>query len=78
MSDALHYQSIAELSTALQARRISAVDLMQAVIARTRAVEDRVHAFNSYDVEDALARLVVFRGVGHVLDHERHRLRQRR
>ncbi len=56
MSDALHYQSIAELSTALQARRISAVDLMQAVIARTRAVEDRVHAFNSYDVEDALAQ----------------------
>lgn len=56
MSDALHYQSIAELSTALQAHRISAVDLMQAVIARTRAVEDRVHAFNSYDVEDALAQ----------------------
>ncbi|MBM3872324.1 MAG: Asp-tRNA(Asn)/Glu-tRNA(Gln) amidotransferase subunit GatA [Verrucomicrobia bacterium] len=56
MSDALHYQSIAELSAALQARRISAVDLMQAVIARTRAVEDRVHAFNSYDFEDALAQ----------------------
>ena len=56
MSDALHYQSIAELSAALQARRISAVDLMQAVIARTQAVEGRVHAFNSYDVEDALAQ----------------------
>jgi aspartyl-tRNA(Asn)/glutamyl-tRNA(Gln) amidotransferase subunit A len=56
MSDALHYQSITELSAALQARRISAVDLMQAVIARTQAVEDRVHAFNSYDVEDALAQ----------------------
>jgi aspartyl-tRNA(Asn)/glutamyl-tRNA(Gln) amidotransferase subunit A len=56
MSDALYYQSIAELSAALQARRISAVDLMQAVIARTQAVEGRVHAFNSYDVEDALAQ----------------------
>jgi aspartyl-tRNA(Asn)/glutamyl-tRNA(Gln) amidotransferase subunit A len=56
MSDALYYQSIAELSTALQARRISAVELMQAVIARTQAVEGRVHAFNSYDVEDALAQ----------------------
>jgi aspartyl-tRNA(Asn)/glutamyl-tRNA(Gln) amidotransferase subunit A len=56
MSDALHYQSITELSAALQARRISAVDLMQAVIARTQAVEGRVHAFNSYDVEDALAQ----------------------
>jgi aspartyl-tRNA(Asn)/glutamyl-tRNA(Gln) amidotransferase subunit A len=29
---------------------------MQAVIARTQAVEGRVHAFNSYDVEDALAQ----------------------
>jgi aspartyl-tRNA(Asn)/glutamyl-tRNA(Gln) amidotransferase subunit A len=56
MSDALHYQSITELSAALHARRISAVDLMQAVIARTQAVEGRVHAFNSYDVEDALAQ----------------------
>ncbi len=56
MSDALYYQSITELSAALQARRISAVDLMQAVIARTQAVEGRVHAFNSYDVEDALAQ----------------------
>ena len=56
MSDALYYQSITELSDALQARRISAVDLMQAVIARTQAVEGRVHAFNSYDVEDALAQ----------------------
>ena len=56
MSDALYYQSIAELSDALQARRISAAELMQAVIARTQAVEGRVHAFNSYDVEDALAQ----------------------
>jgi aspartyl-tRNA(Asn)/glutamyl-tRNA(Gln) amidotransferase subunit A len=56
MSDALYYQSIAELSAALQARRISAVDLMQAVIARTQAVEGRVHAFNSYVVEDALVQ----------------------
>ncbi|HVU34935.1 MAG TPA: Asp-tRNA(Asn)/Glu-tRNA(Gln) amidotransferase subunit GatA [Opitutaceae bacterium] len=53
---ALHFQSIAELSAALAARRISAVELAQAVIARTKAVEPRVHAFNSFDEQDALAQ----------------------
>ena len=35
---------------------LSAVELMQAVISRTRAVDGRVGAFNSYDEADALAQ----------------------
>jgi aspartyl-tRNA(Asn)/glutamyl-tRNA(Gln) amidotransferase subunit A len=54
MADAPFYQSIGELSGALAARRISAVELAEAVIARTREVDGRVHAFNSFDPEDAL------------------------
>ncbi len=58
MSVPLHFQSIAELSEHLAARRISSVELTQAVIARTKAVESRVHAFNSFDEPDALAQAV--------------------
>jgi aspartyl-tRNA(Asn)/glutamyl-tRNA(Gln) amidotransferase subunit A len=50
----LFFQSITELAAALDARTISAVELTQAVIARTRAVEGRVHAFNSFDEAGAL------------------------
>ncbi|PHX85168.1 MAG: Asp-tRNA(Asn)/Glu-tRNA(Gln) amidotransferase GatCAB subunit A [Opitutia bacterium] len=56
MTAPLHFQSIAELSEHLAARRISSVELTQAVIARTKAVESRVHAFNSFDEPDALAQ----------------------
>lgn len=56
MSVPLHFQPIAELSAHLAARRISSVELTQAVIARTKAVESRVHAFNSFDEPDALAQ----------------------
>lgn len=59
MSVPLHFQSIAELSAHLAARRISSVELTQAVIARTKAVESRVHAFNSFDEPDALAQAAV-------------------
>ncbi len=52
----LHYQTVAELSSALAAGTLTSVALTKAVIARTRAVEDRVQAFNSYDSEDALAQ----------------------
>ncbi len=38
------------------AKQISAVELTQAVIARTRAVDGRVHAFNSCDEAGALAQ----------------------
>ena len=56
MAAPLHYQTIAELSARLQAAEITSVQLVQAVIERTRAVESRVHAFNSRDEADALAQ----------------------
>ncbi|PTX96467.1 Asp-tRNA(Asn)/Glu-tRNA(Gln) amidotransferase subunit GatA [Opitutus sp. ER46] len=52
----LHYQSLTDAAAALDAKRISATELTQAVIARTKAVEPRVHAFNSFDEADALAQ----------------------
>jgi aspartyl-tRNA(Asn)/glutamyl-tRNA(Gln) amidotransferase subunit A len=52
----LFYQSVGELAAQLEARQLSAVEFMQAVIGRTRAVEERVRAFNSFDAEDALAQ----------------------
>lgn len=48
--------SIAELSNLMAGGALSAAELMQSVIARTKAVEGRVHAFNSYDEADALAQ----------------------
>ncbi len=50
------YQTIAQLAAALDAKRLSSVDLTKAVIARTKDVEGRVHAFNSFDETDALAQ----------------------
>lgn len=54
MSSDLFYQSLAQLAAALDARQLSSVELMRSVIARTKAVEPRVHAFNSFDEADAL------------------------
>jgi aspartyl-tRNA(Asn)/glutamyl-tRNA(Gln) amidotransferase subunit A len=56
MSDSLHFKSAAELAALLEAKQVSAVELMQAVIARARAVDGRVQAFNSCDEADALAQ----------------------
>lgn len=56
MSSELFYRSIADLAAALDAKQLTAVELTQAVIARTKAVEPRVHAFNSFDEADALAQ----------------------
>jgi len=53
MSSELIYRPVAELAELLAARRISSVELTAACIARTKAVEDRVRAFNSYDEADA-------------------------
>lgn len=50
----LHFQPIAKLADGLAAKKLSSVELMQAVIARTKAVDGRVRAFNSYDEADAL------------------------
>src|SRR5256885_15344388 len=52
----LFYRSIAELAADLETKKISSVELMRAVIARTKAVEGRVRAFNSFDEADALAQ----------------------
>jgi aspartyl-tRNA(Asn)/glutamyl-tRNA(Gln) amidotransferase subunit A len=56
MSSELHYQPIGLLAGQLEARAISSVELMQDVVARTRRVDGRVQAFNSYDEADALAQ----------------------
>jgi aspartyl-tRNA(Asn)/glutamyl-tRNA(Gln) amidotransferase subunit A len=52
----LFFQSITELAAALGAKKLSAVELSRAVIARTKAIEPRVRAFNSCDETDALAQ----------------------
>ncbi len=52
----IFYKTIAELSAALDAGELTSVQLMQSVIDRTAAVDGRVKAFLSYDVEDALAQ----------------------
>ena len=56
MASELHYRTIADLAAQLAAKELSSVDLMRSVITRTRAVEPRVHAFNSCDEADALAQ----------------------
>lgn len=56
MSSELFYKTAAELSVALEQRKLSSVELTQAVIARTKAVDTKVKAFNSFDESDALAQ----------------------
>jgi aspartyl-tRNA(Asn)/glutamyl-tRNA(Gln) amidotransferase subunit A len=56
MSVPLHYQTVAALASQLAAGKLSSVELTRAVLARTNAVEERVHAFNSFDEADALAQ----------------------
>ena len=55
MSD-LHFKTIAELAAALEAGEVTSVQITQAVIDRTAAVEDQVKAFLSTDADDALAQ----------------------
>jgi aspartyl-tRNA(Asn)/glutamyl-tRNA(Gln) amidotransferase subunit A len=52
----LCHATIADLSRLLGRGALSAVELMQAVIARTKAVDARVRAFNSFDEADALSQ----------------------
>ena len=56
MSAPLHYQTVAELAQQLTDGKFSSVELTQAVLDRTKAVEARVHAFNSYDEPNAIAQ----------------------
>lgn len=54
MAADIFYDSVAELSRRLAEGSVSSVELTQAVIDRTRAVEPAVRAFNSRDEADAL------------------------
>ena len=56
MSSEIFYQPVSALADALASKKLSSVELTQAVIERTKAVDDRVLAFNSYDADDALAQ----------------------
>ncbi|MDB6170033.1 MAG: glutamyl-tRNA(Gln) amidotransferase, subunit [Verrucomicrobia bacterium] len=56
MSSELHFKSIADLSGLLENRQVSSVELTTAVIGRTKAVDARVRAFNSFDESGALAQ----------------------
>ncbi len=55
MAAELFFQTIAELGALLDSRKLSSAELTRAVIARTKAVDGRVHAFNSFDEAGALA-----------------------
>jgi aspartyl-tRNA(Asn)/glutamyl-tRNA(Gln) amidotransferase subunit A len=52
----LYFKTITELSTMLSAWEITSVELTQAIVDRTAAVDGQVKAFLSYDAEDALAQ----------------------
>ncbi len=56
MSSEFFFQSITQLAAALEGKTLSSIELTRAVVARTKAVEGRVHAFNSVDEPDALAQ----------------------
>ncbi len=56
MSSPLHHETLAALSAKLENRTLTSVELMQTFIERTRAVDGRVGAFNSFDADDALAQ----------------------
>ncbi|MDD2763724.1 MAG: Asp-tRNA(Asn)/Glu-tRNA(Gln) amidotransferase subunit GatA [Opitutaceae bacterium] len=56
MSSEFLFKSAGELASLLAERKISSVELTGAFIARTKAVDGRVKAFNSFDEADALAQ----------------------
>ena len=55
MADDLMHQPATRLAARLAAKEISSVELVQACVARTKAVDGRVKAFNSLDEAGALA-----------------------
>jgi aspartyl-tRNA(Asn)/glutamyl-tRNA(Gln) amidotransferase subunit A len=55
MATELIFQPVAELAARLAAGEISSTGLVQACVARTKAVDGRVRAFNSFDEPGALA-----------------------
>ncbi len=56
MAESLYYRTAAELSRALESKELSSEEIVRSVIERTRAVDDKVSAFISFDEGDALER----------------------
>lgn len=56
MADELHFKPLTELAALLAAKKLSSRELTQAIVARTKAVDAKVKAFNSFDEADALAQ----------------------
>src|SRR5512137_204805 len=56
MSSSLIHRSVGELAALLELQQLSAVELTREIVARTKAVDARVRAFNSWDEADALAQ----------------------
>ncbi len=56
MSAELIFKPITELASLLAEGKVSSVELMRAHVARTRAVDPRLQAFNSFDEADALSQ----------------------
>jgi aspartyl-tRNA(Asn)/glutamyl-tRNA(Gln) amidotransferase subunit A len=56
VAEELTYATISELSGRMARGELSSAELMGAVIARTKAVDGKVKAFNSFDEADALAQ----------------------
>src|SRR6058998_1681161 len=52
----LNTLSIAELSSRLARREVSAREVMQACLDQIQRVDEKIHAFISYDSTDALAQ----------------------
>ncbi|MBE6413007.1 MAG: Asp-tRNA(Asn)/Glu-tRNA(Gln) amidotransferase subunit GatA [Verrucomicrobiaceae bacterium] len=55
MSEEIFYKSVSELDAMLDAKQISASELATAYIERTKAVDDKVGAFLSYDESSTMA-----------------------
>src|SRR5216117_2351326 len=55
-SPMLNQLTLSELTGRLARREVSSREIVQACLDRIRAVDDRVHAFLSYDAEEALAQ----------------------
>ncbi|MBK1880382.1 Asp-tRNA(Asn)/Glu-tRNA(Gln) amidotransferase subunit GatA [Pelagicoccus mobilis] len=52
----IFYKSASELSELLEKKELSSVELTKAMIERTKSVDEKVAAFNSFDEADALAQ----------------------
>jgi aspartyl-tRNA(Asn)/glutamyl-tRNA(Gln) amidotransferase subunit A len=56
MAEELFYKTAAELSVLLSKGEVSSLEIMEAALARTKAVDGKVKAFVSYNEDDALAQ----------------------